>query len=199
MTTETDLDERLLFNQKTTALLLGVKPQALQQWDVKPCKRRGREAFYYWPDVLAERDVRYWGEYDDEPEIAEVFNLDHERARHSKEQADKLALENAALRGDVAYVEEIAMVMGQALGAFRARLLAAASKLAPLVNPGNPDVARDLIEREHSEALAELADFDPQAEPAKRAANGERTVRDAQAAAEVDSQPVGGRRKKTQR
>lgn len=96
------------------------------------------------------------------------LDLEQQRARHSKEQADKLALENAVARGELIYTTHMAQVMGRALEAFRARLLSAASKLAPRVNPGNPNLARDLIQQEHIDVLAELSVFDPGEDTADR-------------------------------
>ena len=224
---DADLDARLIFNQKTTALLLGISPQAFSRWAIAPVERQGKQTFYYWPDVRAEMlrrqapksqsDGAADGEEEDLhfsrkitakllgisvqafakwglkparskgrealyhwPDVHAEFirrrydragapqggllDLDQERARHAKEQADKLALENAGSRGELIFTEHMAEVMGRALGAFRARLLSAATKLAPRVNPGNPNLARELIDREHNDVLAELSNFDPGAE-----------------------------------
>lgn len=193
---DVELDNRLLFNQKTTALLIGISTQALSKWDVQPKERRGREAFYYWPEVLDEFLRRRFPPAESPDE--EYLDLEHQRARQAKEQADKLALENAAARGELVYVDDMVEVWSRALTAFRQRLRGAAAKLAPRVNPGNPNLARDLIEREHDEALAELADLDPGAEPGKRAANGNGAVRHTEASSEADGKPVGRRRKKAQ-
>lgn len=190
-----DLDSRLLFNQTTTALLLGISTQAFSKWNVRPRVRRGREALYYWPDVLAERDRRY---YPEPAEPTEYLNLDAERARLAKEQADKVALENAVSRGELVHRTHMSEVLSRALGAFRARLLAAAVKLAPRVNPGNPNLARDLIEREHTAALSELADFDPGAFVGERESDAAGSAVDPPAAAEAAGQRVGRRRKKAE-
>ena len=186
MSDDREIDTKLLFNQRMTARLLGITPRGFADWNVKPYERKGNQVFYSWPYVREERDRRYFGVDDEDMPGDERLDLDQERARQAKEQADKLALENAALREEVAYVDDIAMMMGQALGSFRARLLAAASKLAPLVNPEDPDVARELIEVEHSEALAELAEFEPSTELPERPANGVRTVRDAKPPTKAD-------------
>jgi hypothetical protein len=47
------------------------------------------------------------------------------------------------------------------LTTFRLRLLGAASKLAPFVAPHEPNLARDLIERELLGMLGELSSYDP--------------------------------------
>lgn len=192
---DSDFDSKLLFNQKTTAMLIGISTQAFSKWGMEPAERRGREAFYYWPDVLEERDLRYFPEEDEDSEGARL-DLDQQRARHAKEQADKLALENAASRGELVFISDMAEVMGRALTAFRARLLASASKLAPRVNPGNPNLARDLIESEHNDVLAELADFDPSGESGKRGKTGDGPVRNSKAAAKTNGKSVGRRKPK---
>jgi phage terminase Nu1 subunit (DNA packaging protein) len=193
---DADLDNRLLFNQKTTALLIGISTQAFSKWGIEAAERRGREAFYYWPEVLAERDRRRFPE---QPEGDEEFlDLDQQRARHAKEQADKLALENAAQRSELIFTTHMADVLGRALAAVRARLLSSSSKLAPRVNPGNPNLARDLIEREHADVLAELADFDPGPELGERQTNGAGAVRHTEASAQVNGKRVGRRRAKAQ-
>lgn len=168
MSDDSEIDPKLLFNQKMTALLLGITPRGFADWKVKPYERKGNQVFYYWPYVLAERDRRYFGVDDEDMPGDERLELDQERARHSKEQADKLALENAGLRGEIAYLDHIAEIWGRIFGAFRARLLAMASKLAPRVNPGDPRLARDLIEREVYDTLTELTEFDTGEMPQKQ-------------------------------
>src|SRR5262249_47996595 len=88
-----------------------------------------------------------------------ALDLDHERARLAKAQADKTEMENAIRRGEIADLQTIGEEWARLLTAFRARLLASASKLAPHVNPENPNLARDLIEREMHEILSELSAY----------------------------------------
>lgn len=168
MSDDTEIDTKLLFNQRMTALLLGITPRGFADWKMKPYERKGNQVFYYWPNVLEERDRRYFGVDDDDLPVDGRLELDQERARHSKEQADKLAIENAHLRGEIAYLDHVGEIWGRLLGAFRAKLLAMASKLAPRVNPGAPTLARELIEREVYDALTELAEFDLGDMPQKR-------------------------------
>lgn len=221
MTEETRrIDRRLLFNKETTALLVGISTQAFSKWGLEPHERNGREALYYWPDVQAERDRRLTakvtgplhervteleellGEVGADPERGDgdgrVLILDEERARLASEQADKVAMENAVTRGELVYASQMAQIMGKALTAFRARLLAAAVKLAPRVNPGNPNLARELIDAEHTAALAELADFDPGQWMGDGQTDGDGDLFDPPAAAEANGKPVGRSRKKAQ-
>lgn len=160
---DVDLDSRLLLNQKTTARLLGMKPQLLQQWDVQSVKRRGREVLYYWPDVLAERDRRRFPERPDGDE--EFLDLDQQRARHSKEQADKLALENAAARDTLIYSTHMAELLGRVLTAVRNRLLALPNKVGGRLPENIRASIVDLLRMWINEALTELSEWDPGAAP----------------------------------
>jgi phage terminase Nu1 subunit (DNA packaging protein) len=97
------------------------------------------------------------------------LHLDEERARLAKEQADKLAIENALTRGEIMYTTDMAEAMGVCYEAARAKLRAAGSKLGVILDPTNPKRARDLIDREHNEVLTELADLDVAAAMGERA------------------------------
>lgn len=124
--------------------------------------------------------------------------LDAERTRLAREQADKQALDNAERRGDLADLTAVARVWAQALGAFRARMLAAPSKLAPSVNPENPNLARDVIDRELSEILDELAGTNLRAIASERGATARGSAADPAVAAKVNGKPVGRPRKAPQ-
>lgn len=85
------------------------------------------------------------------------LELDQQRARLAKEQADKLEMENARSRGELAYLPDVEKAWAQLLTAFRARLLGAGSKLAPRANPENPSVAKDVIDQELQQILLDLS------------------------------------------
>lgn len=183
-----DLDKRLLFNQTMTALLIGISTQAFSKWGVVPYVKRGREALYYWPDVLAERDRRYLPDPD---EIEGPLSLDAERARLAAEQADKIAMENAIKRGEVAYLPDVAEQQARVFEAIRAKALNMPTKCAPLANPENPNLARDAIEREVIELLAEISAAELDAEQDERAADVPLAADDLAAAAEAHGDGVG--------
>jgi|SRR5882672_2113419 len=150
-----DFEPKLLLNKTLTARTLGISVQAFTNWGLKPHQRTAREALYYLPTVIEELLRRRVPDQDAE------LDLEQERARLASEQADKTALENAEHRGELADLDTIAEELGHMLASFRARLLAAPSKLAPLVNPENPNLARDIIAGEHERILAELAAYQP--------------------------------------
>jgi phage terminase Nu1 subunit (DNA packaging protein) len=90
----------------------------------------------------------------------ERLELTRQQTRVAHEQATKLQMENALREGRMANLDHVAKARALELTNFRARLRAAPSKLAPRVNPENPNLAADLIAAELDVILAELADAD---------------------------------------
>lgn len=118
-------------------------------------------------------------------EDGNVIVFEAERARLTKEQADKVAMDNAVKRGDLMSVTEVAKHWAGLVVNAKTRLLSIPTKAAPLViGARSLPVAREIIERFVVEALNELvsADFHPDGGGAPGV----------EAAAEVDGQPVGG-------
>lgn len=180
------VDERLLMPKALTARVIGISVQAFSNWGLQPHTRKGREALYYLPEVVAELLRKRV------PAAEEGLVLDVERARLAKEQADKIAMENAVRRGELADLNVVSKTWGQALANFRARMLASPSKLAPTANPDNPNVARDVIAAEHERILTELAACDVFAEPDERTESVPGTANDYPSTTAADDQPVGG-------
>jgi phage terminase Nu1 subunit (DNA packaging protein) len=149
----------LLFNQKTTAALLGITPRAFADWRIEPCERRGRDAYYHWPAVFAEYLKRRFPNVNPDDD-GEYLDLNQERARLAKEQADKLEMENAIQRGEIAYLPDVAKQQGRVFQMIRTKALGLPTKCAPHANPENPNIARDIIEREVLELLGEVAAAD---------------------------------------
>lgn len=86
------------------------------------------------------------------------LNPEQERARKDKEAADKLAMENGLRRGELLDANLIGEDVARWLTVFRSAMLRAPSKLAPLVNPENPNLARAHIEAELHQILTELSE-----------------------------------------
>lgn len=170
--------------QQQAAALIGVTARTLRDWADAP---RNLDESYNGPELvqwlLAKRSSKTG------------LDLEEERARLAKEQADKAALDNAVRRSELADLAAVAEVWGALLAAFRARMLATPSKLAPTVNPGNPNLARDAIEHELSAILAELADVDVRGLPIERPAETGGPADDPPATAEAEGQRVGRPRK----
>lgn len=91
------------------------------------------------------------------------LDLGEERARLAKEQADAKEMENANLRGELVFIDDVAKQFGQQASAVRTRLLAIPSKAAPLVlNCTKPAEARAVIQEMIEEALNELVGYNTQ-------------------------------------
>jgi hypothetical protein len=102
------------------------------------------------------------------------LDLDHERARHSKEQADRAAMENEVRRGELIDQAQLEPALERAMVTFRQKMLGLGTKLGPLVNPDKPNAARDIIDAEHERLLTELSQhFDEAASAELRAADEE--------------------------
>jgi phage terminase Nu1 subunit (DNA packaging protein) len=158
------MKKRLLFNQTMTADLLGISVQAFTKWNLAPAERRKRDVLYSWPDVLAERDRRYHPAVDVDGE-PDQLDLDQERARHAKEQADKLALENAVSRNELTYTADVAEVFGRSVTAFRAKLIGIPNKLGARLPLAIRAATVARLSEMIFEALEEMANFDPGAAP----------------------------------
>ena len=120
----------------------------------------------------------------------EVLDLDGERARLSKEQADQKAMENAQRRGSLVDVEVVASTWEKIAGNTRNRLLAIPSEAAPLlVGIDAPGKIKGVLDGMIHECLLDLA-------AAGDHAGGVKVLRAPQAPAKADRQPVGRRKPK---
>lgn len=143
-------------NKKQTAIFFGIATQSLDGWMSRGCpheKKPGRQAvLFYLPEVVA---WRYSGKVDGDNN---VLDLQAERARLAKEQADKTAMENARIRGELVPVQAVRQLLEAVLSTFKTRVLALPSKLAPLlIGLTSPVDARDVVDNGLTDALNELS------------------------------------------
>jgi phage terminase Nu1 subunit (DNA packaging protein) len=112
-----------------------------------------------------------------------------ERARLIKAKADKTELEVHALNSTYIQASEVERIWCTIIGAFRAKLLALPSKCSQLIAPfAKPEQIREVLDRQVSECLSELAEHEPE-----RFINPDSSVPECtEATAETDSEPVGG-------
>lgn len=83
---------------------------------------------------------------------------EQERARKDKEAADRLELQNAVTRGELAPLAEMVSAVTSAFARVRAKILTIPSKVAPLVvGETSTVVVRDVVKNEVHNALEELA------------------------------------------
>lgn len=193
-----EFDSRLLFNQKTTALLIGISVQAFSHWAVQPASRQGREALYYWPTVLEERDRRKAPTPQaPDDDVGDFLDLEQQKARLAKEQADKHALENATRRGELLECSVVERTWSSIFTALRARALSLPTKVAAeLATMKDANRIRDRLTDEVHQILAEAAAYRPEDAAADSAAAGDSVDDDPETASETDRQPVGRRRAK---
>lgn len=159
--------------------LAGVKPASETETG------RGVDRLYFLRDVVDAIWAVGSGETDH-------LDPDQERARKDKETADKLAMENAVRRAQLVDISSVSSVWIDQMAGMRAKLLSMPSKLGPqLLNVTDARIVADRIQDEVHSALNELAElsFDRDEALSEGSAGAEST-------AEVDSKPVGGRRKK---
>jgi phage terminase Nu1 subunit (DNA packaging protein) len=134
--------------QRECAAMHGVDARTVRRWDDEDGHPRNDDGTYCAKESITWRIHR---------ETGAEHDLNAERARLAKEQADRIAMENAVRRGELADLNSVSKVWASAFSNFRARMLGAPNKLAPLVNPDNPNLARDIIAAEHERILSELA------------------------------------------
>ena len=111
-----------------------------------------------------------------------ILDLNAERARHSKEQADKLEMENAVRRGLLMDANHTAGLWSKIAVAAKTRLLAIPSKAAPLLVGKKVAEIKDVLETHVYECALTIAG-DPMGESLD-------------ATAEVDGKPMGGQKQK---
>lgn len=94
------------------------------------------------------------------------LDLNAERARLAKEQADKTAMANAVERGELLSAQTVALEWGRLVSNCRAKLLGLPTKLAPqLAHAKTPNACLQLLTSEVHRALHELAEYRPGDEP----------------------------------
>lgn len=94
----------------------------------------------------------------------EALDGSYERARRDKETADKLALENALRRGELAEVSQVQSTWADHIAAARAKLLSMPTKLGPqLTHVADPNIIAGRIRAEVYAAINELAAWEPPA------------------------------------
>lgn len=141
------------------AALLSVTPRTLRDWEKAGIEvPRNEDGTYPGPAVIA------W-EIGRRSVPDGLLNGEQEKARRDKESADKLAMENATRRGELARVDEVVRFVSDHNAAARAKLLSLPPKLSPqLVGINDPNVIAAAIRAELYAALAELAEWVPPAD-----------------------------------
>jgi len=185
-------------NKRQLSEVVGVSTQAITQWQKHPnfpiraAGKRGAGNVYETADVIrwmCRREV----EKLTTGSQGERLDLEAERARLAKEQADKTELGNKVLRGELVPVTEPAALLEKVIVAFRSRVLSIPTKAAPHVHGCKTlSETRDELENALYDALNELAQLDVAV--LGNTAGGF----DGETATETDNQPVVGQVPETQ-
>ena len=119
---------------------------------VNPVQVKGRSKLYLLRDVIPHA-AKYLGAPD-------VIDLNVERARKVKAEAELAEIELAKEREDLIEVEAVRHVWGELVIAAKSRLLSIPAKLAPVVAVEDaPATCKYLVEEQINEALDELAEW----------------------------------------
>ena len=143
----------MLVNKRNLSAILGVTESSLTTWQNEEQlpinqvpKRRGQEQLYDTVEVIRWMIARAAGD-----------DLNAEKTRLTREQADKTAIENARLRAELVPAVLVERAWGKMLGAFRARLLRLPAQLATsLVNETEHSGFQRVLRRGVHDCLNEL-------------------------------------------
>ncbi len=144
-----------LFNKTDTAKIFGISVQAFNSWAISHTKRVGKQTFYYLPDVVAYRLNR-------DSTDTELLDLTAERARLTKEQADKTATENKRLNGSLVETSAVMDLWMRRISNLKTKLLNIPAKAAPvLVSLKTKAEVQTTLETCIHETLCEIANSEP--------------------------------------
>lgn len=187
----TPIEGQIPITLERAAELTGFTEKTIRSWisegmPVMQVGKRGRSGVKTIVDLV---DLIRW--------FLEQDALDAAKTRLATAQADKHEMENAVRRGELADVNNVGKVWADLVMSCRAKLLSLAMKLGPqLTNVADTALVASRIRDEVEIALDELASGDDGRRRSGRAAP--RRAQPVPAAAEVDGEPVGRRRAKTQ-
>ena len=181
-----------LVSKKAAAEFFGVSVQALDGWFTAGCPVAKRDH----NDRIELLDLRVMTQWRID-RAGDGGELDRERTRLTKAQADKTELEVAELRAELVRAPVIGLHWQAMVAAMRAKLLSLPSKVAPQVaGPDSLSRTQELIQAVVHEALAEIAGDGFPADVRKRLdmlRAGQSRDADREAAAGVDGDSVGKR------
>jgi phage terminase Nu1 subunit (DNA packaging protein) len=113
--------------------------------------------------LLAESVQRYIQHLQERAERESEVDYHKEKAIHERAKRQRAELDLALMRGEMHKSEDVELVLNDMIAAFRSKMLALPSKIAPqLVGRTEIPVILDMLTREVTEALSELSEYDPQ-------------------------------------
>lgn len=106
-------------NKSQMAKSLGISVQAFDKWGATPVQRIGRESFYSVRSVLDNRLLHQRQQLEavaSSKQPDDESDLDHERLRLTRAQADNMEIKNEIARGQSAPIELITWVLSRVAG-----------------------------------------------------------------------------------
>ena len=170
-----------LVSRKELADSFGVDERTISRW-----KGEGMPPPADGSEYDIEPIIKWWGEREIARRLTSsngvALDLNAERARHSKEQADKLEMENAKSRGLLMDAGAVAVLWSKIATAAKTRLLAIPSRVAPLLIGKKIAEIKDILETHAYECASAIA--------------GDPLGESLETAAKADGKPVGRREPK---
>ena len=176
-------------SKRGTSQFFGVSATTIDTWVMKGCpvKERDKDGRI---KSMSLAEVARWKIF----QSGESSELENERTRLTKWQADKTELEVAVLRGELIPSEIVQRVWGGMVVSFRSRVMSIPTKSAhSVLGAVNVAEAEAVLKKLVNEALEELADYEPKA---YGLSNSEDGSEDGGASAYDDGESVGGRKPK---
>lgn len=99
-------------NKNQAAKSIGISARAFSDWNVKPVARIGREVFYTFRDILDNRLAHQAENLSQAYSDPDASELDRERVRLTRAQADNMEIKNEIARGEVAPIELLTHAIG---------------------------------------------------------------------------------------
>lgn len=148
-----------LVSTKELAELLGLSARRIQQLAEDGVLVRAAKGKYKAVDSIQ----GYIRSLQEREAGTDEVNYYSERALHEKAKREKAEMVLAVMKGELHRAEDVRDVMNNMIAAFRSKIMAIPSKLAPqLVGNSNMVAVQGLLSREVHEALTELSEYDPQ-------------------------------------
>lgn len=141
------------------ASIVGKTPRWIRQLTSEGVlKQISRSKYILGPTVQAYIEYAQGGrDADNKPRL-----IDH-KTEHERIKAEKAALQLAQLRGELHSAADVEAVMNTMLTAFRQKILAIPTKLAPqLVGIDDAGKVKALLTKDLHEALSDLSNYDPE-------------------------------------
>lgn len=161
MRNESAAESEMLFTTKQLAEILNLSPRRVQQLAEEGVLVKSSRGKYKAVESIQNFIRQLSKEQSSKASGVDYFD---ERALHEKAKREKAQLELAVMKGELHRSEDVEFVMNDMIAAFRSRILAIPSKLAPQL-AGKTDIPmiQQLLSLETNEALTELSNYDPAA------------------------------------